>query len=303
MKEIIRTMNPKKMMKLCGSSVGKFVKAHQASVLTGSTIAFNVAGIVATYRNSPKIHLVIEECRKDLEWYENVDGITEEELKRARKDRIIQTLKDLAPLVAPILIFFTGSTAAAIINQKKSEAKIAALTAALSLAKTTIDEYGIFEEKVKEEIGEEKYQEVKEEIVREKVENTIPDVASVPMGEYLCYIPDFDIYFTGTEPMIRLAMERVNTILSENGMNGHSYGYESNEGNELVFVSDLIDELEKLSSGTIRNPMMYKDFGWDAGYTKGIAYDVKAGKTATGVPYLTLIFYEKYGGAKFINEY
>lgn len=173
--------NTKLVRKLIGP-VGKFVVKNSATILTGTTIACNVSGIAVTYKNSPKIHLIISDAKLALS-----------EAKDDDEKRKIQTaaLQALVPLIAPILLFFAGATASAIINQKRSEAKIAALTAALSLAQETISEYDLFKQEAEKMLGEEKVSEITKEIDQKKVDNYIsqqgvnPDSIYVPDGQSL----------------------------------------------------------------------------------------------------------------------
>lgn len=254
-------------------SISKLILEHENTVLTGSTITFNAIGIMLTYRNSPKIHKIIEDTREDLKLVED----------EASKKKIIKaSFKDLTPLIVPILISFGVSTGSAIANQKKYEAKVATMTAALSLAQSTITEYNAFSEEVKKEIGEEKYQEIKKEISQEKAEQNFPTNFQIEMGDVLCYFPDWDIFFSSTEAKIEAAFEHVNMVLGSNGMNGKGYGNESYRGNEIVLWSDLFRELK------IKNtPALANELGWEAGRTKFISHYIDGAKY-NGVPYLTV---------------
>lgn len=269
----------KELPKEIANNIWIFTKSHSASLLTGSTIACNAAGIITTYKNSPKIHVILEDAQHKFNSVED---------KEEKRKIALDTFKRLIPLVTPIIIFFTASSVSAIVNHKKSEAKIAALSAALSLAKTTIDEYDSFSNKVKEEIGEESYTDIRREVAKERAEQVVSRTtfSGVQLGEYLCCIPEYGIFFSGTQDKMNLAMERANTILSENGMHGKSYGYTNRYGDEIVRVADILDELGIHH----HRPKMCDSLGWDAEKVKHINYYIDSGATETGVPYLTLNF-------------
>lgn len=288
MKNPLAIVTKNEVVKNAGKEVSKFVLAHEGLLFTGGTIAFNAAGIVATYKNAARIQQIISETRETLK---TIGG--EDEKKQCVK----VALKELTPLVAPIIIFFVGSTTCAVVGHKKSQAKIATLTAALSLAQSTINEYDLFKKEVEAKVGEEAFKEIKTEVVGKQIED---DLASdkVPskyvnttmgaIGEVLIYIPDFGVYFTGSQSRIEMAFEHINLCLSDNGATGkYSYGSENELGGEIVFVEDLFDELGVPNEA---RPGLARDMGWDASRNSCVTYWIGDGHTNSGVPYLTIEF-------------
>lgn len=273
MKNPLLKITKNELIKHCVNKTSQMILEHENTVLTGSTIAFNTIGIVITYRNSPKIHEIIFNTREDLKVVEDDE---------TKKTIIRRAFKDLTPLVAPIIISFSASTVSAVVNQRKNEAKIATLTAALSLAQSTVSEYNVFQEEARKELGEEKYQDIRNSITKERVEQNFPTNFQVEMGDQLCYIPDWDIFFSSTEDKIKLAFEHVNSVLNSNGLDGNGYGNESYRGNEIVLWSDLLRELKVNNT-----PGLSNDWGWEASRTKYISYWVGSG-TRNGIPYLTV---------------
>jgi len=288
MKNPLTVVTKNEVVKNAGKEVSKFIFAHEGLLFTGGTVAFNFAGIVATYKNAPEIQRIIFETRETLKVIEAEDE---------KKQCVRTAIKELAPLVAPIIIFFVGSTTCAVVGHKKSQAKIATLTAALSLAQSTINEYDVFKKEVKEKVGEETFREIKNEVTAKQIEEDIKE-NKVPskyvnttvgtLGKVLIYIPDFGIYFTGTMPGIEMAFERINLCLSDNGATGkYSYGNENEFGGEIVFVDNLLDELAIPEED---RPRIVKNMGWDAQQTSHVTYWVGDGHTSAGVPYLTIEF-------------
>lgn len=246
---------------------------------------------MATYKNAARIQQIISETRETLK---TIGG--EDEKKQCVKVAI----KELAPLVAPIMIFFAGSTTCAVVGHKKSQAKIATLTAALSLAQSTINEYDLFKKEVEEKVGTETFKEIKNEVTAKQIEEDIAN-NKVPskyvtntigsIGEVLIYIPLFGVYFTGTQSRIEMAFEHINYCLSDNGVTGkYSYGSENEFGGEVVFVDDLFDELGV--PGEAR-PGLARDMGWDASRNSCVTYSIGDGHTNSGVPYLTIEFTDR----------
>lgn len=281
-KNQIIEISKKHLLKNFFGGVSRIVLEHKGTVLTGSTIVCNALGIAVTYRNSPKIHAIIEQYHRNVSCLDKNMDLYEQYKKQYLKD----ALAAIAPLIAPIIFFFAGSTVSAIVNQKQNEAKIATLTAALSLAQSTISEYDLFKEEAKKELGEEKFQQIEKEVIQKKMEE-LPkeriqqiDGIQIRPGEYLCGIPDFNIFFSGTQDRLVLAMDRVNAVLSSNGRDGRSYGNSDKYGNEVVTYADILGEL---NDPNIDIPDIANSLRWDAGRVDAIRYSIDSLKLKTGI--------------------
>lgn len=283
-KNQIIEISKKHLLKNFFGGVSRIVLEHKGTVLTGSTIVCNALGIAVAYRNSPKIHAIIEQYHRNVSCLDKNMELYEQYKKQYLKE----ALAAIAPLIAPIIFFFAGSTVSAIVNQKQNEAKIATLTAALSLAQSTISEYDLFKEEAKKELGEEKFQQIESEVAKRRVDETpIERIESVKVGvdEWLCCIPDLNIFFSGTKERMELAMDRVNGVLMSNGRDGRSYGH-TTHGDEIVQLSDILYEL---NDPQIEIPAIAEKIQWDAGKTNYISYRIDSGHTRSGTPFLTLI--------------
>lgn len=229
-------VNVKPVLKKIPGVISGYVLEHKGAVLTGGTIVCNAAGIAITYKNSPQIHGIISSTREVLK----DPDLSIEERKEIRK----KSLLELAPLVAPIFIFFAGSTTCAIVNQKQNEAKIAALTAGLTLAQNTISEYDLFKEETRKEVGEEKYKEIEQEVANDVADRAISRVLPTPgPKEEIFYLDYLGLYFSSTVDRVKAAMDNVNGILRRNGVAGESYGHPVHRGNEVVTLGDICSEL------------------------------------------------------------
>lgn len=277
MKNPLANVVKKEAIKQIVDRVMKPVYEHEGAFLTGATIVFNTASLAVVYRNSPRIHSIINNTRMFVKY----SGCTEEE----RKDTYRQTLKDLVPLLTPIILLYAASVATPIINHKKNEAKIATLTAALSLAQTTITEYDKFSEEVRKEVGDEKYQEIKNEVTQQQVVASNSPIPQIAPGEVLCYIPDWDIFFSGTKERVDNVFERVNVVMHNNGADGKSYGRVSHRGNEIVTYGDILREFKIGKDRDI--PVLADELIWEAGVTDYIQHWIGHGDI-NGVPYLSI---------------
>lgn len=284
-KEQVVALGKKHIFKSAWNAGSKFVLEHKGTFLTGATITCNAAGIAVTYRNSPKIHEIIAQYHRNVECLDKNMELYDKYKSEYMKDALVQVL----PLVAPIIIFFAGSTTAAIVNQKQNEAKIATLTAALSMAQSTISEYNLFKEEAKKELGEEKFNEIEKTVAEKRVEELPVDASAgirVNIGDVLCCIPDFNIFFSSTRDRIDFAMGRVNGVLASNGVDGRSYGHGSRYGGEIVTYADILMEL---NDPQIEVPDLANEIFWDASRVSYIHYDTfEGGVTRTGIPFLIL---------------
>lgn len=282
---------PKESFKEAGGEIAKFVTEHQSLIYTSGTIACNAAGIAVTFRNAPKIQEIIFSTKSAL-------AVTDDE--EDKKKIIKASLKELVPLMTPIILFFFGSTTLAVLEHRKNQEMkktIASLTAsaasAMALAQNTMTQYENFQKEVKDTIGEEKFKEIKTEAEGKRIEedrqnNKVPHMGQ--LGEVLICIPDFGVYFYGTSARIDMALDHVNQCLKDNGLTGrYSYGNENELGGEIVFVDNLFDEL---GINDDQRPKIARQMGWDAQHTTYVSYWVGDGHTNSGIPYLTLEFNE-----------
>lgn len=286
MKNKLIQLTEKHLVKNAVGTVSKMVLEHKGTILTGITISSNAAGIVMTYKNSPLIHEIIFQTRKQIGCLSPDDPLYEVK----KKDAYRGGLKQIIPLVAPIIFFFTVSTAAAIVNQKQNEAKISTLTAALSMAQSTIAEADLFKEEATKELGQEKVQQIEKDIEKKQLDEARKNsmLPFVNENEFLCLIPSFGYVFSCTPDRMENAMIKVNQVIEDNGMHGKSYGRESENGNELVSWYDIFNEI-----GVNNIPDYADNLVWEAGQVKSIDYRIEQNETEWGQTYYTLIIFTK----------
>jgi hypothetical protein len=144
------------------SSVTNFCSVHKSALLAGGTIGFSLTTTAVVFRNSPMIHQIIWDTRDALE-----AANSEEEKKSIYKAAI----KDLVPLVGPIIFFQAGTIVTSIIAKKDSDKKdvrIAELTSAAAVASQAIEQYRLFQKEAEEQLGEKKYAKIMDEAFKDQ---------------------------------------------------------------------------------------------------------------------------------------
>lgn len=133
------------------TTVANFYSEHKTTILAGGTIGFSITTTAIVFRNSPMIHQIIWDTK------DAIDAANSEEDK---KSIYKSALKELAPLVAPIILFQTGTIVTTIMSKKDSDrkdSKIAELTSAAAVATQVIEQYQTFQKEAEAQLGEKKY--------------------------------------------------------------------------------------------------------------------------------------------------
>ena len=141
------------------SEAGKFYLAHESTILTGGAIGFSIATTAVTYRNADKIKKIITDSGYILQDLKE-RGATKEEMRHFYGEM----LKELTPLVLPILIFQSATIGLSLLNKKQYDKKIAEAAGALSIAQAAIAQYQSFQKDAEEVLGEKKYAKLQSDI-------------------------------------------------------------------------------------------------------------------------------------------
>lgn len=160
MKNFLAPVVQNKVVNSVVTNAGKFYIAHESAILTGGTIGFSLATTAVTYRNSAKINELIINAR---------EALYQCNTKKEKNDVYRMFLKELAPLVLPILIFQGATIACAVLSKKRSdkiEAKLAETAGALTIAQAAIAQYQSFTKEAETALGEKKYQKLQEDIYK-----------------------------------------------------------------------------------------------------------------------------------------
>lgn len=160
-KLVVKILGNAAVSKALGT-MGSFYIAHRSTILTTGTIGFSWAATGMAMKNSAQISYILADYRAASQ-----NCNTKEE----RNHLCVVTLKELIPLVAPIIIFEAAATTFSIFSKKhtdKLEAKLAETAGALSIAQAAIAQYQSFQKEAEQALGEEKYSQIQEEIYGSK---------------------------------------------------------------------------------------------------------------------------------------
>ena len=159
MKNIFAPVMQNKIVNTITTEVTKFYVNHESAILTGGTIGFSLATTAVTIRNAGEINRIVSEAKSAL-----AQCNTQEEKNQVYS----MTLKELAPLAAPIIIFQAATIGCAIFAKKQSDKKVAELAGALSIAQAAITQYQTFQKQTEDALGEKKYAKLQNDIYKEQ---------------------------------------------------------------------------------------------------------------------------------------
>lgn len=138
----------------------KFCITNKSMLLTVGGAGLSLATTAIAMRNGAEINRILVDTREAL-WTCNT--------KEERNQVYSLMLKELTPLVIPIVIFQGGTIACFILSKRNSdklEAKLAETAGALSIAQTAVAQYQAFQKEAQESLGEKKYEKVMDDIYK-----------------------------------------------------------------------------------------------------------------------------------------
>jgi len=159
MKNFLAPIAQNKVVSTITTELGKFYSEHKGLILTGGTITFSLATTAMTLKNAREIMDTLDDARAAL-----ANCNTQDEKNKV----FAMTLKTLAPLVTPIIIFQMATIGCAVVAKKESDKKIAELAGALSIAQQAVTYYQSFQKDAEEALGEKKYAKLQDDIYKSK---------------------------------------------------------------------------------------------------------------------------------------
>lgn len=136
-----------------------FTRRNSPVILTGLAIVGVISTAYSAYKAGPRADKILEEYRKDMRDCHPKD-------KEAKRAVVGETIKKMAPVMAPPIIM-GGMTIACIVGSHSvSTRRIAALSAAYSLSESTVKNLN---SKMEEMLGEKKARAVKDAIMKDKL--------------------------------------------------------------------------------------------------------------------------------------
>lgn len=180
-------------------NLGKFAAKHASEILTGFGIAGMFTAVILAVENTTKAEKLIKERQNQQD-----DPLNKTEIVKAAWKSYIPTAVACLGAVGCLI-------AANAVNVKRS----AALTAAYALSETTLLEY---RNKVAEEMGDRKAEEIRNKIVQDKIDKTPPsksDVIIVGNGDVRCYDVFAGGYFQSNKNKLDRAVNELNRRILE----------------------------------------------------------------------------------------
>ena len=198
-----------KVMELVSKAVN-FADEHQREIMLGGAIAGTVVTAVLSWKAGIKADKVLEKQKVKMEGLKYIEESDEELYKEERKKVTVETVKKLAPIVAPPVIAATGTIVAVCAGYKSASKQIATLSALYSMSEKALADQL---EKTNEIAGPKKAQEIADAVTAKKVEKTPIDkntIINTGKGTTLCLDDMSGRYFYSSAEEIKKACNTIN---------------------------------------------------------------------------------------------
>lgn len=198
-----------KVMALVSKAVN-FADEHQREIMLGGAIAGTVVTAVLSWKAGIKADKVLEKQRVKMEGLKYIEESDEELYKEEKKKVTVETVKKLAPIVAPPVIAATGTIVAVCAGYKSASKQIATLSALYSMSEKALADQL---EKTKEIVGPKKAQDIADAITDKKVKDNPIDkntIINTGKGTTLCLDDMSGRYFYSSAEEIKKACNTIN---------------------------------------------------------------------------------------------
>ena len=194
----------------------KFVDEHQREIMLGSAIAGTILTAVASWKAGIKADKILTAQREKMDAlkadFEAEDiGMTEEEFNEKKKEITIDTVKQMAPVVAPVALSASGTIISVVGGYKVASKQIATLSALYSMAEKSLGDY---QDKAKEFLGDKKAGELHDKVKEGKILDNPPSetdtIINTGKGTTLCLDDWSGRYFYSSPEEIRKSFNIIN---------------------------------------------------------------------------------------------
>lgn len=202
----------------------KYVDSHQREIMLGGAIAGTVVTAVLSWRAGIKADKILTEQRAKMDALEadfeadDIIRMTEEEYKTKKKELTIETVKKMAPVVAPPVIAGAGTIISVVGGYKCASNQIATLSALYSMSEKALAEHI---EKTELIAGPKKAQEVEEAVNKEKVKANPPSesntIINTGRGDCLFLDEVSGRYFYSRPDDVKRAVNVINNEINSEG--------------------------------------------------------------------------------------
>lgn len=174
-------MKLNKVTEVFGKSLTNFkegTKKNSPAILTGLAVVGLLSTVVLAYKAAPKAEKIMEKKKKDMSYVEKGD-------KAAKKAVTVETIKEMAPVITPVVVMGAATTACILGSNSISSKRIAVLSAAYSISERTVKDLN---GKMNEVLGVKKTQVIKDAIAKDKL-----DASKTPKGNQVIVTGNGDV--------------------------------------------------------------------------------------------------------------
>lgn len=260
----------------------RFADEHQREIMLGTAIAGTVFTAVTSWKAGIKADKILAEQKAKLEGNEKdmiEGGADEEQIKEMKKEVTIETVKRMAPVVAPVVLSASGTIISVIGGYKVASKQIAVLSSLYSMSEKAYAEY---QDKAKEFLGDKKSGELHDKVKEQRILNNPPGesdtIINTGKGTTLCLDDWSGRYFYSSPEEIRKAFNIINKRMMD------EYYISLNElyselglpdiklGEDIGFnIDDGLIDIEHLFTAALHNnntPILSLDYEVSPKYTE-----------------------------------
>ena len=194
----------------------KFFNKHDSTILTGITLASSTAAVIFALRDGPKCEKILKEKREE--------GASN-----------VEKAKAVLPVAGRTLAALGIAWGSAVLNHKRSGAKIAALVEAISLSESL---RGETKKQLEETVGEEKVKEAEEKVMKERAEKKpliMSEIENTGHGSFIFREPMTGKTFRASKDYVELVIARWSAKIAA----AHAKNWDDYE----VTMTDIFDDI------------------------------------------------------------
>jgi hypothetical protein len=205
-------MKPNKLTTLVGNAV-TFADEHKREFMLGSAIAGTILTAVTSWRAGIKAEKILAKQKVKMEGLKAFEESDPDLYKEERNKVVLETVKELTPVVAPVALSAGGTIVSVIGGYKVASNQIAVLSGLYSMSEKAFADY---RGKTKELAGPKKDQEIRDAVNADKIASNPPIsnyITQTGHGSVLCYDDYSGRYFYCDPEYIRKVVNDINEQL------------------------------------------------------------------------------------------
>lgn len=185
----------------------ELTKQHSPELLTGTAVVGLIGTAIMAYRCSPKAHEIIAKKKEEMYLIQLDD-------KKAKRELVLETTKELTPVLLPPIILGSATTACIIGSNRISSKRIAVISTAYAISEKAVKELNL---KMNDVLGEKKAKTIKDAIAKDKLDQNPPpkDESQILLtgnGDVLCMDSFSGRYFRSNAEKIGQAINEISAL-------------------------------------------------------------------------------------------